>query len=200
MGKKLALEEGEKLVKLARKTISYFLATGSIYREKAPGKEFLGKRGVFVTLNKYPEKELRGCIGLPYPVKGLWGAISEAAINAAFRDPRFAALSSKELEKITIEVSVLTEPEEVERAELPEAVQIGEHGLIIERQNQSGLLLPQVATEYNWNAETFLEQACQKAGLYRDAWKLDDTTIRVFSAQVFREEEPEGKITEEKLK
>jgi uncharacterized protein (TIGR00296 family) len=198
MAEKLTLEEGEKLVKLARKSISYALAMNSLYKERAPDKKFLEKRGVFVTLNSQPGGELRGCIGLPYPIKPLWNAIGEAAISAALRDPRFPQLKSKELEKITIEISVLTPPEKIGNASLPDSIKIGEHGLIIEKGYNSGLLLPQVATEYNWDAETFLEQVCLKAGLYAKAWKAADATIKTFSAQIFSEETPEGKIVEKK--
>lgn len=199
MSEKLGLSDGRRLVKLARKSISYYIATGSIYREKAPEGIFREKRGVFVTLNKFPEKELRGCIGLPYPVTGLWSAVIEAAVSAAFNDPRFPALKSSELENITMEVSVLTEPERVKREGLPEEIKIGEHGLIIERASQSGLLLPQVAVEYKWDSVTFLDQACMKAGLFEKCWTLEDTIVKSFSAQVFKEEEPEGKIVEERL-
>lgn len=199
MGGKLGLVEGRKLVKLARKSISYFIATGSLYREKAPNEKFLEKRGVFVTLNSYPSGDLRGCIGLPYPVKELWNAVIETAVSAAFNDPRFPALKSSELPNITVELSVLTKPERVEKENLLEKIKIGEHGLIVERGNQSGLLLPQVAVEYDWNAETFLDQACLKAGLFEKAWRLDDTIVKTFSAQIFKEEKPEGKIVKEKL-
>ncbi|MCX6802754.1 MAG: TIGR00296 family protein [Candidatus Diapherotrites archaeon] len=198
MAEKLTLEEGEKLVKLARKSISYALASGSLLQDKAPDKKFLEKRGVFVTLNSQPGGELRGCIGLPYPVKPLWTAVGEAAISAALRDPRFPQVKSKELEKITIEISVLTPPEKIDKESLPDSVKIGEHGLIIEKGPNSGLLLPQVATEYGWDAETFLEQVCLKAGLYAKAWKVPDATIKTFSAQIFSEEAPEGKIVEKK--
>ena len=199
MAGELTLEEGKTLVKLARKSISYRLASGNHYSEKAPSEKFLEKRGVFVTLSSHPKGDLRGCIGLPYPDKELWFAVIGAAVSAAVNDPRFPPLSSSELERATVEVSILTKPEEAGHAALPESVEIGKHGLIVERHSQSGLLLPQVATEYNWDAETFLDQACLKAGLYKGAWRLDDTTVKVFSAQIFKEEEPGGKIVEEKL-
>ncbi len=198
MAGKLSLANGKKLVKLARKSIEYYCASGSQYRENPPDKKFKEKRGVFVTLNSYPGGELRGCIGLPYPIKGLWNAVAEAAVSAASRDPRFPPLCSKELEKATIEVSVLTEPEEVDTEKLPEAVEAGKHGIIIERESQSGLLLPQVAAEFGWNNETFLCQACAKAGVHKRAWALDDTTVKLFEAQIFKETMPGKKIIEEK--
>ncbi|MEM0359892.1 MAG: TIGR00296 family protein [Candidatus Diapherotrites archaeon] len=199
MAERLSFEEGKELVKLARKSISYMLATGLLFKEKTNEKKFLEKRGVFVTLNLHPGGELRGCIGLPYPVKPLWSAVIEAAVSAALHDPRFQPLKSKELEEITVEVSVLTEPKKADKSGLPDSIRIGEHGLIIEKGYNSGLLLPQVATELGWDAETFLEQVCLKAGLYAKAWKAPDATIKIFSAQIFSEEKPGGKISEKKI-
>ncbi len=198
MDNKLSLIEGSKLVKLARKSISYSMATGTNYSEKPPNKKMIELRGVFVTLNSFPDGNLRGCIGLPYPIKPLWSAVSEAAVSAATRDPRFEPLKASELENISIEVSVLTVPEKVKKYGMLEAIKIGEHGLIVRKGFQSGLLLPQVATEFGWGKETFLEQTCKKAGLFGKAWKQDDCEIEIFSAQIFKETEPKGKIIEEK--
>jgi len=198
MDNKLSLKEGSKLVKLARKSISYKLATNSQYSETTTNKKLGEPRGVFVTLNSYPSGNLRGCIGLPYPIKSLWPAVAEAAVSAAIRDPRFNPVNSSEMEKISIEISVLAVPEKTKKSGLPEAIKIGEHGLIVKRGVQSGLLLPQVATEFGWSKETFLEQTCRKAGLFDKAWKQDDCEIELFSAQIFKETEPEGKIIEEK--
>ncbi len=197
MDEKLSLGDGKKLVKLARKAIEYYCASGSLYSEKPPREKFTEKRGVFVTLNTHPEKKLRGCIGLPYPVKELWTAVIEAAVSAAARDTRFPALSSKEVKKVTVEVSVLTPPVKAKKSELPKSIKIGEHGIIVERGSYSGLLLPQVATDFGWGNEAFLEQTCLKAGLFPDAWKLDDTVVKLFTAQVFSEQEPNGKVVEE---
>jgi len=197
MVKKFSLADGAKLVRHARKSVSYFMATGSYYTASVPDKKFNEKRGIFVTLNKFPVKELRGCIGLPYPVKRLWSGVGEAAVSAAMRDPRFSPLSSKELDNITIEVSVLSVPVEAEKAKLPGAIEIGKHGLIVSKSFKSGLLLPQVATEFGWDAKTFLEETCHKAGLFETAWSLPESTVKIFSAQVFAETEPDGKIIEE---
>ncbi len=196
MSEKLSLEDGKKLVELARKTISYYCATGAVYNEKSSEKKFTERRGVFVTINAHPEKRLRGCIGLPYPLKELWNAVIEAAVSAAANDPRFPALSSNELKNVTVEVSVLTPPKRVKKSDLPESIEIGKHGIIIERNSQSGLLLPQVATEFGWSKEAFLEQTCIKAGLFPSAWKLDGVVVKLFTAQVFAEQEPGGKVKE----
>ena len=194
MGEKFSLADGKKLVELAKKSIAYTLATGSIFREKAPSAKLAEHRGVFVTLEHFPGGELRGCIGLPYPDKPLWAAVVGASVSAAFDDPRFPALRTAEIGEVTLEVSVLTVPRELKeknRKKLPEIINVGEHGLIIEKGMQSGLLLPQVATEYGRDSEAFLDQACRKAGLFEKCWILDECTVKTFSAQVFSEEKPE---------
>ncbi len=185
-------------MKLARKAIAYFLHTGQFLEDSAP-TEFSGERGVFVTLHKYPEKELRGCIGFPEAVKPLWNAVIEAAVSAAFRDPRFIPLKAEELEKILAEVSVLTVPEELRcgKEGLPEKIEIGRDGLIVRKAGVSGLLLPQVAPEWKWNSTEFLENACAKAGMEKSCWKEKETSVCRFQAQIFKEKEPEGKVEQE---
>lgn len=147
----LTPEEGTYLVRLARRTIEASFEKGKVSLADAPPKT-REVTGVFVTLNSLVggEKQLRGCIGYPYPVKPLAEAVSEMALAAAFEDPRFPRVEEAELKEIVIEVSVLTHPEaiKVEKPEhYPSKVKVGEHGLITRRGGRSGLLLPQVATE-----------------------------------------------------
>jgi AmmeMemoRadiSam system protein A len=168
------------LLELARHSIQMTLQKG----RRLPVIESLSpvlreKRGTFVTLWM---DELRGCIGFPYPVKPLAEAVQEAAISAAFQDPRFPPVRAEELAQIEIEISVLTVPKPIDISQ----IQVGVHGLIVSRGNRSGLLLPQVAMEYHWDAQTFLEQTCVKAGLPQDAWK-EKINLYAFEAQVFSE-------------
>lgn len=201
MSEPFSLEEAKKLVKLARKSIEYTMACRGKYSEEMP-KRFSQKQGVFVTIKKFPSKDLRGCIGFPEPVMPLWNAVMDAARSAAFSDPRFEQLKTAELDKITVEISVLSVPEEMkcEKEKLQENIVIGEDGLIVRNGFNSGLLLPQVAVEWQWNAKTFLEQTCAKAGLERDAWKSSETKIFKFQAQIFQEMEPRGEIREVKIR
>jgi len=122
---------------------------------------------------KRGKKELRGCIGYPYPTNPLVEAVIDAAISAATRDPRFCPLEKKDVDKVVFEVSVLTPPEHV-KTEKPEEylkeIKVGEHGLIIEKGPYKGLLLPQVPVEWGWCEEEFLCQCCIKAGLPPDSW------------------------------
>jgi AmmeMemoRadiSam system protein A len=136
--------------------------------------------GAFVTIKI--KNELRGCIGLIEGVKPLYLTVIEMAQAAAFNDPRFLPLSRSEEDEIDIEISVMTPPREIKNIK---EIEVGKHGLIIRQGYNSGLLLPQVATEYNWDRETFLRHTCIKAGLYEDAYKEPSTKILVFSALVF---------------
>ncbi|WP_456483833.1 TIGR00296 family protein [Methanopyrus kandleri] len=203
MGEKLTLEEGEFLVRLAREAIVHYLESGKKIEEKPPTQRLAGKRGVFVTLKKYPDDELRGCIGFPEPIKPLVEATVEAAISAATGDPRFPPMRDpSEMEEIKIEVSVLTPPKKLEvdnPKEYVEKIEIGRHGIIVRRGARSGLLLPQVPVEEGWDEIEFLSHACLKAGLPPDWWCSPDCEIYVFEAQVFEEEEPEGPVRERDL-
>ena len=145
------------------------------------------KGGAFVTLRI--EGELRGCIGyIEYP--GLVRvAVEEVARKAAFGDPRFEPLRPEELDRVVIEISVLTP---MRRITSPEEIMIGRDGLVIESRGHRGLLLPQVATEYGWDVEAFLANTCRKAGLPKDAWRDPVATLHAFSAEVFSEGEPGG--------
>lgn len=138
--------------------------------------------GAFVTLTEHDD--LRGCIGSIEPVAPLYLAVSQSAVSAAFRDPRFRPVAAAEMPKIHIEISVMGP---IEKVKSVEEIIPGTHGLIITRGRNAGLLLPQVATEYGWDRETFLQQTCQKAGLPRNAWREPDTTIEKFAAEVFGE-------------
>jgi uncharacterized protein (TIGR00296 family) len=183
-------EEGKRGLQLARAAIEKYLNENA--KLKAPDDlpaNFKEMRGVFVTLNKFGT--LRGCIGYPYPVFALQDAIIEAAISAAVGDPRFPQVTKEEFKDVTVELTVLTLPQvlTVKPAELPNHVEIGRHGLIIKKGFYQGLLLPQVATEYNWTAEEFLCQTCWKAGLPQDAWLEEDTEVSTFEGQIFKEEQ-----------
>ena len=139
--------------------------------------------GAFVTL-RTPDGDLRGCIGSIRAREALVQAVHANALNAAFRDPRFCPVVRHELGRLSIEVSVMGP---IERVTAVEDVMVGRDGLIISRGRYAGLLLPQVATEYGWDRQTFLDQTCVKAGLGRGDWRHPETVIEKFSAEVFGE-------------
>jgi uncharacterized protein (TIGR00296 family) len=194
----LSDEEGRFLLQLARKTVTLFLANGK--NPKPPmdtPKKLFEHCGVFVTINSVTggQKELRGCIGYPYPTSPLVDAVIDSAINASTQDPRFEPMSPEELDKVVFEVSVLTPPEPVQTdnpKEYVNKIKVGEDGLIIERGYHKGLLLPQVPIEWGWCEEEFLCQCCMKAGLPPDSWLTKDAKISKFKAIIFEEQTPNG--------
>ncbi len=199
-----SIEEGEYLVRLARKSIEYYLERRSTLEVDPPYPKLRNLYGAFVTLNTYPEGDLRGCIGYPEPVLPLYKAVVRAAVAAAFEDPRFPPLTEEELERVKIEVSILTPPERIDdkvqsRLDLPRLVVVGKHGLIVRRGVYSGLLLPQVAVEYSWDSEEFLSQTCMKAGMWVDCWLKEGTEVYRFTAEIFEEEKPKGRVVRREI-
>ena len=196
---KLSDSDGAVLVNTARKAVTEFLSNGNkIKLEPEFEKKFSFNSGVFVTLNK--TGGLRGCIGFPLPVKKLSHAIVDGAIAAATEDPRFSPVTIKELGDIVFEVTVLTQPIEIDvsdPAEYLSKIKVGRDGLIISHSFYSGLLLPQVPGEYGWNEEEFLQHTCLKAGLAKDFWKSGEAKIEKFEGIVFKEETPNGKVVRE---
>ncbi len=195
----LTLDEGRRAVALARETLEAHVR-GSPASEGPPDSGVLReKRGVFVTLSKElgGAKALRGCIGYPEPIKELGQAIRDVTVYAA-EDPRFPSpVAADELRSIVVEVSVLTVPRDLSapvRRDLPSKIRVGVDGLVISNRYASGLLLPQVATEQGWDRETFLSEACAKAGLSMDAWLEEGTRVQVFQAEIFAETSPGGKV------
>ncbi len=176
----MELNEDEKknLLKIAREAIEAKLQGSSIPEVKYKSKNLKMKSGVFVTLKI--NNDLRGCIGYIEPLFPLAKAVQDVAIKAAFEDNRFYPLTLSEFKAITIEISILTLPEELTN---PENVVIGKHGLIIDAGYTRGLLLPQVATEYGWNKEEFLTHTALKAGLPADSWKKKNIKLYTFSVE-----------------
>ena len=195
----ISLDEGRVAVKLARETLESHVRGTRPRQEPAPSGVLAEKRGVFVTLNTLEEglKELRGCIGYPQPIKRLWEAIQDVTVYAS-EDPRFPfPVRAEELDRIVVEVSILTLPQEVNaprRRDLPSKIRLGVDGLIISNSFTSGLFLPQVATEQGWDQETFLSEACGKAGLPFDSWLKPDVKVETFQGEVFAEQSPRGAV------
>ena len=146
-----------------------------------PGVDFPDATGAFVTLKKHGE--LRGCIGTLECRQSLAEEVARVAISAALEDPRFSPVRASELEDLDVEVSVLGPLERIDPAD-PSAIEIGRHGLVVEMGPRRGLLLPQVATEWNMDRETFLAHTCAKAGLPADCWRKGAAVYR-FAAEVF---------------
>jgi AmmeMemoRadiSam system protein A len=149
------------------------------------GAELERRRGAFVTLTRRRDGELRGCVGVPEPLYRLDDAVARAAVAAAVHDRRFDPVAPSELPDLSLHVSVLGDLVPI----VPEAVEVGVHGLIIRGGGRSGLLLPQVAAERGWDRERFLDETCRKAGLPPGAWRQAGCEVLAFTAVVFSEEE-----------
>src|SRR6266571_6305398 len=192
--------DGELAVRIARETLEAYVVKRAKRVFEIP-KAFEEKCGAFVTLNEHPSGLLRGCIGYPQPFFPLVKSIEKGAEGAA-EDPRFPPLQPDEVDHITVEVSILTPPQLIEvkkPKELPKHLTVGVEGLSVAQGPYRGLLLPQVAIEYNWDASEFLSEACMKAGLLADAWLNTETRVYKFQAEVFGEVEPRGAVVRRNL-
>ena len=179
----LSREEKIALLQLARGAMGQRLGEGD--PPATPETPSLQEHcGVFVTLHK--NEKLRGCIGYITATKPLVQMVVDAAQASAFQDTRFEPLKREEWNRIEIEISVLSPLEPIDNIE---KIEVGKHGIVMKQGYRSGLLLPQVAAEYNWDRETFLTNTCYKAGLDGDCWRDPATEIEIFSALVFNERE-----------
>jgi AmmeMemoRadiSam system protein A len=178
---KPALDAAQKrnLLLLARQAIVAHLAGLPASFADEAGLENV-YAGLFVSLHR--DERLRGCIGYIEGLRPLPLALQETAIAAAFRDPRFEPLTADELDKVEIEISVLSP---LRRIESLNEIELGKHGVMMRLGNHHGLLLPQVASKSDWNVETFLAYVCRKADLPSDAWKDPDAEIYIFEAEIF---------------
>ncbi|MCJ7507703.1 MAG: AmmeMemoRadiSam system protein A [candidate division Zixibacteria bacterium] len=182
----LSQSDKEILLNIARKTIEARVKGQKPPEFKVDSEILKENRGAFVTLEK--NGQLRGCIGYIQAIKPLYITIEEMAEQAALHDPRFAPVSEEELNDLGIEISVLTPLKKISDIS---QIEVGRDGIYIRKGFNSGLLLPQVATEYGWDRGTFLEQTCYKAGLPPNAWKEKTCEIYIFSADIFGEKEIE---------
>lgn len=169
-----------RLLAIARSALA-----ARVLRERDPAPDGGGALdtpcGAFVSVHQ--GHELRGCLGRLEADWAVAWVVAHLGRAVADSDPRFPPVTIAELPGLTIEISILTPEREVRS---PDEIEIGRHGLIVESGRRRGLLLPQVAAEREWDAATFLDHTCLKAGLSSDAWKRG-ASLRVFEAQVFSE-------------
>ena len=184
MDEQLSDSEKQQLLAIAGDTIVEYVTHRRVPKVEVDSERLKLRRGAFVTIKRHGS--LRGCIGRFSPVsEPLYRIIQQMAIAAATQDPRFPPMSKSETNDMAIEISVLSDLTKIDSID---EIEVGIHGLEIERGPFRGVLLPQVATENGWDKTTFLEQTCRKAGLPKDAYKKG-ATIYVFSAQVFGEKD-----------
>jgi uncharacterized protein len=177
----LSTADRKLLIQLAREAILSSVRTGKLPEREVHAPHLLGQQGCFVTIKQ--KGELRGCIGNFISDKPLHQLVQEMAVSAATHDPRFYPMKEEDLVNFELEISVLSA---LTKIESPDDVEVGRHGLYLEKNFSRGVLLPQVAVEHGWDKETFLNKTALKAGLKQDDWK-EGTDIYVFTAQVFGE-------------
>jgi len=178
----LSAEEGSALLRMARRAI-HSRVSGSYAPCEPPSSPALNQHcGCFVTITR--DGKLRGCIGNFCSNRPLYLEVAEMAKAAATCDPRFQPMTPIELEDFSLEISVLSPLQRIGDVNL---IEVGKHGIYLEKGVQRGVLLPQVATEHNWDRETFLQQTCRKAGLPANAWQTTDIDIYIFSAIIIKE-------------
>jgi len=203
LSEEYTIEEGKFLVRIAREAVeTYVKERKKIDPPNNTPPKLWEKRGVFVTLKKYPSMDLRGCIGRPYPTMPLVQATIESAIDSAVNDPRFTSVRPEELPNLVVEVSILTLPQEVKvknPKEYLEKVKIGRDGIIVEWSMGAGLLLPQVPVEEKWDVEEYLSYGCLKAGAPPDLWLTERIKLYTFQAVVFEEGKPYGEVRRKEL-
>ncbi len=188
-----SLEQRRTLLRIAHEAILCALERRP-FPEAPPFPSGLSEpRGVFTTLylggdlHRESHRQLRGCVGYAMPIAPLYRAVAETARAAAFDDSRFLPVTQEEVPQLEVSLSVLSRLVSI----LPEAVEVGRHGLLISDGVRRGLLLPQVPVEYGWDRETFLEETCRKAGLPLDAWRKG-ASIEAFTAEVFSDADEAG--------
>ncbi len=181
MAELLSNKEQKELLKIARDTIVDYVTNRTVPAITAASPGLNLHSGCFVTIKR--QGELRGCIGNFVSDQPLYLLVQEMAVSAATRDPRFYPMKQDDLADFTIDISVLSP---LAKAASVEEIQVGVHGIYIVKGSYRGVLLPQVATEYGWNRDQFLQHTCIKAGLPEDAWQ-GECDIYIFSAQVFGE-------------
>lgn len=179
-----ALSEDSRryLLSLARRSVAGRFDGEDIPRDPPDDPLLQHPCGAFVTWKD--GDSLRGCIGRMESDRPVWETVAAMARAAAFEDPRFPAVSRDELDRLSVEISLLTPFESLED---PMAVEVGKHGLLVEKGVLRGVLLPQVAAERGWTPEEFLRNVCLKASLPADAWKDADTKLFSFSAVIVSE-------------
>jgi uncharacterized protein len=177
----LAESAKQALLYVARRAVILAVERRELLEDLPDDEGLRQPAGAFVTLHRLGR--LRGCVGQLASKDPLASVVAYCAMAAALDDPRFAPMTPAELEGLAIEISVLSPLVEISS----EQIEPGKHGLIITRGGKRGVLLPQVAEQFGWTAERFLEETCLKAELERDDWKQPGTRVQGFTAEIFSE-------------
>lgn len=177
----LAEREKKALLDVARRALELTVERGESLQNFPDNPDLARPAGAFVTLRQ--RNRLRGCIGRMESLDSVVAVVAYCAGAAATEDPRFKPVAARELPEIVIELSILSPLEDITLSH----IQVGKHGLLVSTEERRGVLLPQVAVEFRWSAQQFLEETCVKAGLERTAWKQSETKLQAFTTETFSE-------------
>ena len=180
----LPADSQRRLIEIARLTLER-VACARSFEGACTSDPHLEKIGYGAFVSLFNKKNLRGCVGICTPSSALREVVIEMTEAAATRDRRVKPVRADEIEEIHIDISVISS---LTRSSAPLSLEVGKHGLHVACARKRGVLLPQVAVEYGWDIETFLQETCLKAGLAKDAWRRPDTTVSSFTALIIEEE------------
>ena len=183
-GGQLSEQDRSALLRVARLVLTEYLSAGRTPSHSTESSVLLEHRGAFVSLHRRDSGALRACVGEFLSERPLIESVTQMAIAAATRDPRFPAVTVEELPELQIEISALTPLYPIR----PEQIQVGVHGLMIVKGERKGLLLPHVPLAFGWDREDFLANLCLKAGLGMDAWRSGDVELLAFQTEVWEED------------
>ena len=172
-----------RLLQVARKSLEHFLNNGQRTEFTTETPELLEKRAVFVTLRKLDSGNLRGCIGQTEARYPLIEAVAKTTISSAVNDSRFPPVTLDELPDLLIEINVLSPMTPMN----PEDVEVGKHGLLINKGSYGGLFLPEVAVSQDWDRLTFLDELCRKANLPKGSWRDAEAKLQAFESEAWEE-------------
>ncbi len=174
----LSAPDKSMLLDIARETVMEEIAGGSAPREREWSEALRREQGAFVTL--YVHGQLRGCIGFIQPLYPLWETVRIASLKASTEDFRFPRIAREELDGLSVQISVIGESRAMRS---PDDIRIGEDGIIVEFHGRRGLLLPQVAEEWRFDALEFLEATCRKAGVPKNSWREPGAQVELFTTE-----------------
>jgi len=182
-GQSLSKKQRKTLLEIAKTSVEKYILENKVPDFAITDSLLNESLGAFVTLKKHGQ--LRGCIGRFSPDIPLFQVVSQMAVAAATQDARFKPVQVNELNDLEYEISVLSPLKKIDDWH---KIELGKHGVQIKQGFRSGVFLPQVATENNWDLDKFMGELCsQKAGLSWDCWKNGQVDIYVFTTEVFHE-------------
>ncbi len=172
------------LLRIARETLTRRFTSDTLPLARGGSPRVWRESGAFVTLKTRGNGALRGCVGRVDGSGPLLRLVSAMSLAAAFADQRFKPLTSRELQAVEIEISVVTAPRTVRG---PADIVVGRDGVVLQVGEKSAVFLPYVAEEQGWSREDMLDHLAEKAGLHPSAWRDKRAKLLTFQGDTFSE-------------